>query len=63
MLPNTLTPQQTAEILGVKVQTLACWRASLRYDLPWFKSGRRVMYRECDVQTFLEANMHGVNKQ
>ena len=59
MLPKTLTPQQTAEILGVKVQTLAVWRTTKRYDLKWVKIGSRVVYREADVLAFLEANVRG----
>lgn len=58
-LPKLLTPQQTAEILGVKVQTLSVWRCTRRYNLPWVKSGSRVLYRESDVLAFLEANVHG----
>lgn len=39
-----LLPQQAAEILGVKVQTLAEWRLNGRGP-PFIKLGRAVRYR------------------
>lgn len=54
-LPKLLTPAQTAEILGVTVATLATWRCTKRYPLPYVKTGRLVRYREADVLAYIAA--------
>lgn len=54
MTTNLLTAKQTAESLGVTVGTLALWRCTARYPLPYVKIGRRVMYREQDISNFIE---------
>lgn len=56
-IQKLLTPAQTAEILGVTVPTLATWRCTKRYPLPWVKSGRLVRYREADVLKFIAARV------
>ena len=52
-----LTPEQAAEILGVTYQTLAVWRSTGRYNLPFVKVGRRVMYRAIDVEAFIKERL------
>jgi predicted site-specific integrase-resolvase len=54
---NLLTPKKAAEILGVAIGTLAVWRCTARYPLPFVKIGRRVMYREQDVNDFIEKGL------
>ncbi len=54
-----LTKERVSEILGVSVGTLAVWRATKRYNLPYVKSGRLVRYREEDVQAFITSRLHG----
>ena len=49
-----LTETQTAELLGLKPQSLSVWRCTKRYALPWVKVGRLVRYRHSDVLRFLE---------
>lgn len=51
-----LKPEQVAEILGVSKQTLAVWRSTKRYPLPYTKSGRLIRYRHEDVMRFIESN-------
>lgn len=53
-----LTPQQVAEQLGVTTHTLAVWRCTKRYPLPYVKSGRLVRYRPADVVAFIESRLH-----
>ena len=48
-----LTEVQTAEFLGVKPQTLACWRCTKRYGLRYVKVGRAIRYMQSDVSQFL----------
>jgi predicted site-specific integrase-resolvase len=54
MNTTLLTPKKAAEILGVAIGTLAVWRCTARYPLPFVKIGRRVMYREQDINNFIE---------
>ena len=49
-----LTPNQVSRILGVKRHTLAVWRCTGRYNLPFVKSGRLVKYHLKDVESFIE---------
>lgn len=52
-----LDPTQTAGRLGVKESTLAVWRCTKRYDLPYVKVGRLIRYRTSDVEAFIESNV------
>lgn len=51
------SPQQLAELLQTTVQTLASWRSSGRYNLPFIKVGRKVLYRSEDVDAWLDARL------
>ena len=52
---NRLNPEETASILGVTAGTLAVWRCTKRYCLPFVKIGRKIFYRSEDVQSFVES--------
>lgn len=54
-VPEYLTPKQTSETIGVQLQTLAAWRSSGRYGLPFVRVGRLIRYRRSDVQAWLES--------
>ena len=56
-LQRNLTPNEAAELLGVAVQTLSVWRCNKRYDLPYLKIGRKIMYRPVDIDSFLERHV------
>jgi len=51
--PVNLTPEQTGEVLGTSVSTLAVWRGTGRYNLPYTKVSRRVAYPINAVAEFL----------
>lgn len=55
-----LTPEQTSYLLGVTTGTLAVWRSTGRYGLPFVKVGRAVRYRPEDVTAFIEGRMQTV---
>ena len=57
ILSNLIDTQTTAEILGVKPETLVVWRCTKRYDLPYVKIGRKVFYQEGDVKNFIESRL------
>ena len=51
--PTQISDKQAAEILGAKTTTLAVWRSTGRYNLPFVKVGRLVRYRVSDLAAFL----------
>jgi predicted DNA-binding transcriptional regulator AlpA len=52
---SLMTPREVAELFGMSVQTLSNWRATKRFDLPYIKVGRRVMYQRSDVLAFINS--------
>lgn len=50
-----LEPAQAGEFLGAKESTLAVWRCTGRYELPYIKIGRSVRYRVADLRAFVES--------
>ena len=48
-------PRKAADFLGISKETLAMWRCTKRYALPYIKVGRLVKYREADLVAFLES--------
>ncbi|MBC8737567.1 helix-turn-helix domain-containing protein [Paraburkholderia sp. UCT31] len=48
---------KTAVALGVSPNTLANWRATKRYPLPYVKVGRLVRYRLSDIEAFIASNL------
>lgn len=61
MLDKVLSPQETADYLGIATMTLWKWRASRPNDLPYIKVGRFVRYRASDVENFLRKNTIGAS--
>ena len=51
-----LTPEEAAKILKVEPETLAVWRCTGRYSIPFVKIGRRIRYRVEDLERFIQAN-------
>ncbi len=48
-------PGKAAAFLGITIETLAVWRCTKRYNLPYIKVGRLVKYRVADLLAFLES--------
>ncbi len=44
-------------MLMVRTDTLAVWRSTKRYDLPYVKVGRLVRYKLTDIEAFLNASV------
>ena len=51
--PELLTPAEAAARLGLKPGTLAVWRSTNRYPLPYYRSGRLIRYAAADLDAFL----------
>lgn len=58
-LTRLLSKQEAAGSLGVSEKTLDNWASSKAVDLPYVKVGRLRKYRECDLQDFINKNLHG----
>ena len=52
-----LTPEEAANMLGVKAATLQTWRARNRYPLKYVKIGSSVRYRQCDLVEFVNSRL------
>ena len=53
------TPKETACYIGVTEKTLAVWRCTRRYPIPFIKVGRLVKYRKSALDIFLDSRTHG----
>ncbi len=51
--PITISDKVAADVLGVKSATLALWRSTGRYNLPYIKVGRLIKYRISDIADFM----------
>jgi phage terminase Nu1 subunit (DNA packaging protein) len=58
-IPTQIDERRTAEVLGVRVSTLANWRVTGRYSLPYIKVGRLVRYRVADLAAWLAKRRQG----
>ena len=54
MTEQLLNTSETSQYLGVKRDTLAVWRTTRRYELPYIKVGRLVKYRLTDLDEWLK---------
>ena len=52
-----LPAAKAANYLGITPETLAVWRCTNRYPLPYVKIGRKVMYRQVDLETFIQKGL------
>jgi predicted site-specific integrase-resolvase len=50
-----LDEDEVAEMIGVRPQTLAVWRCTGKYDLPFVRVGRLVRYQIQDVLEWLQS--------
>jgi predicted DNA-binding transcriptional regulator AlpA len=57
-----LTDADVSARIGVTTTTLATWRSTRWYNLPFIKVGRNVRYLERDVQAWLEQRRVEGNK-
>jgi predicted DNA-binding transcriptional regulator AlpA len=53
-----LDDAESAKFLGLKnPKTLAVWRSTKRYPIPYVKLGRMVRYRKKDLQALLDSKV------
>lgn len=53
MTERLLNTEEASQYLGVTRDTLAIWRTTRRYELPYIKVGRLVKYRLTDLDEWL----------
>ena len=53
-----LTRKEAAEFLGCSAMTLAIWKCTKRYPLPYVKIGKNVRYRLSDLKDFISNNTY-----
>ncbi|MCK6413917.1 MAG: helix-turn-helix domain-containing protein [Azonexus sp.] len=52
---DLLDDHAAAALLDVSAGTLSVWRSTGRYNLPFLKIGRKVRYRRCDLEAWMQA--------
>jgi excisionase family DNA binding protein len=53
-ISGLMTPRDAALYLGIKINTLAVWRMTKKYNLPYIKVGNRVKYSITDLDNWLK---------
>lgn len=61
MSGEKLNSEEAAHYLGVTKETLANWRSSKRFRIPYYKAGRLVYYRKTDIDAWIESRMFDNN--
>jgi excisionase family DNA binding protein len=56
-----ISRREAARYLGVSETTLAIWKCTGRYSLPFVKIGRLVKYRKIDLDRFISRNLANVS--
>jgi excisionase family DNA binding protein len=46
---------EAAAYIGVQPNTLATWRSTHRYNIPFIRVGSRIFYRKADLDEWLAA--------
>jgi excisionase family DNA binding protein len=54
-----LTPEQAAEMLNIKTQTLSAWRCANRHGLPYVRVGACIRYQLADLEAWLASRTVG----
>jgi hypothetical protein len=54
-----VSEREACKILDCRPNTLAVWRATKRYDLPFYKIGRLVKYKISDLEAFIQESRKG----
>ena len=58
-LPDLLDPEQTAQLLGLEMSTLAKYRCVGRGEIPYIKICRRIKYPKKLLADWIMKNLHG----
>lgn len=56
---DLMTPDQAASLLGISPRTLATWRSTGRYSVPYIKVGSKVRYPRKNLIDWLSTQPKG----
>lgn len=65
MLPNEIkseiifSREEAAAYLKISPSTLANWACTKKFVIPYFRVGRSVRYRKCDLDAFIQKGLVG----
>lgn len=57
-----LTPKEVSQAISVSVGTLAVWRATKIYSLPYVKVGSKVLYPISGLNQWLSSRTHNTQR-
>lgn len=60
MREDIFTNKEAADYIGVKENTLAIWRSTGRYKIPYVKVGTKVIYNKVDLDAWLDSRRYEV---
>ena len=60
---ENLCPIEAAQYMGLQPQTLAVWRTTGRYHLPFVRVGRSIRYRVSDLDEWMKSRTATSNAQ
>jgi hypothetical protein len=60
---DLVSPEVAAQFLGVTIGTLAVWRCTRRYGIPYCKIGKSVKYRLRDLEAFAQSRTVGAGAE
>lgn len=55
-----LNSQQTSDYLGITKDTLAVWRTTKRYPIPYIKVGHLIKYKLSDLERWLDSRTKNI---
>lgn len=58
-MEKLLKPDEVADMLGIKLNTLGMWRCYKKHERSWVKIGKSVRYRPEDVRAYIDKNLNG----
>lgn len=58
MNQELLTTTEAGAYLKTPPKTLVAWRCTKRVKVPFVKIGGNIRYRKCDLDQFVESNLH-----
>lgn len=54
-----MSPREAAPYIGVTEGTLAVWRSTRRYPIPYYRIGNKIFYSKRDLDAFLASMVRG----
>ncbi len=59
-MDKLLSTDQTSDFLGITKDTLAVWRTTKRYPIPYIKVGHLIKYKLSDLERWLDSRTKNI---